>query len=205
MKNNKEEGKVQQNKKKKEKMLFSAAYELFTTKGANNTAIDDIVKKAGVAKGTFYLYFKDKYDIIDRLILDKSAQLINEAVEEMNKVGLKNFKEKTLFFINYVITYFKKNKLMLKLINKNFSTGLFKRAAINTDSNAHTEIQEIFKLFIENLVDNGMDEEEAEIALFMVFELVGSVCYSSIILKEPKDIDEIKPILFKNVLKIMEI
>ena len=50
-----------------------------------------------------------------------------------------------------------------------------------------------------------MDEEEAEIALFMVFELVGSVCYSSIILKEPKDIDEIKPILFKNVLKIMEI
>lgn len=205
MKNNKEEGKVQQNKKKKEKMLFSAAYELFTTKGANNTAIDDIVKKAGVAKGTFYLYFKDKYDIIDRLILDKSAQLINEAVEEMNKVGLKNFKEKTLFFINYVITYFKKNKLMLKLINKNFSTGLFKRAAINTDGNTHTEIQEIFKLFIENLVDNGMDEEEAEIALFMVFELVGSVCYSSIILKEPKDIDEIKPILFKNVLKIMEI
>lgn len=205
MKNNKEEGKVQKNKKKKEKMLFSAAYELFTTKGANNTAIDDIVKKAGVAKGTFYLYFKDKYDIIDRLILDKSAQLINEAVEEMNKVGLKNFKEKTLFFINYVITYFKKNKLMLKLINKNFSTGLFKRAAINTDSNTHTEIQEIFKLFIENLVDNGMDEEEAEIALFMVFELVGSVCYSSIILKEPKDIDEIKPILFKNVLKIMEI
>ena len=36
---------------------------LFTTKGINSTAISDIVEKAGVAKGTFYLYFKDKYDI----------------------------------------------------------------------------------------------------------------------------------------------
>ena len=26
--------------------------------------ISDIVEKAGVAKGTFYLYFKDKYAII---------------------------------------------------------------------------------------------------------------------------------------------
>ena len=200
-----EHGKVQQNKKKKEKMLFSAAYELFTTKGTNNTAIDDIVKKAGVAKGTFYLYFKDKYDIIDRLILDKSTKLINEAVNEMSKVGLEDFKEKTLFFINYVITYFKQNKLMLKLINKNFSSGLFKRAATNADDHAHAEIQEVFKLFIGNLVDSGMDKKEAEIALFMVFELVGIVCYSTIILQEPKDIDEIKPILFKNILKIMEI
>lgn len=197
-------GKVDENKKKKKEALFNTAYELFTTKGINATAISDIVEKAGVAKGTFYLYFKDKYDIIDRLILHKSTKLINEAVAEMSKVGLQGFKEKTLFFINYVITYFKENKLMLKLINKNFSSGLFKRAATNMDNSAHAEIQEVFNFFVGNLVDTGMNKEEAEIALFMVFELVGSVCYSSIILNEPKDIDEIKPILFKNVLKIME-
>ena len=57
-------GKVDENKKKKKEALFNTAYELFTTKGINATAISDIVEKAGVAKGTFYLYFKDKYDII---------------------------------------------------------------------------------------------------------------------------------------------
>ena len=38
--------KVNKNKKRKENDLFTAAYELFTTKGTNKTAIDEIVKKA---------------------------------------------------------------------------------------------------------------------------------------------------------------
>ena len=48
-------GRVEENKKKKKEALFRTAYELFTTKGINSTAISDIVEKAGVAKGTFYL------------------------------------------------------------------------------------------------------------------------------------------------------
>ena len=56
-------GKLESNKKKKEDALYNTAFELFTTKGTNKTTISDIVEKAGVAKGTFYLYFKDKYDI----------------------------------------------------------------------------------------------------------------------------------------------
>ena len=43
-------GRVEENKKKKKEALFRTAYELFTTKGINSTAISDIVEKAGVAK-----------------------------------------------------------------------------------------------------------------------------------------------------------
>ena len=49
-------GKLESNKKKKEDALYNTAFELFTTKGTNKTTISDIVEKAGVAKGTFYLY-----------------------------------------------------------------------------------------------------------------------------------------------------
>lgn len=49
------------NKKKKKDALFHTAFELFTTKGLTKTTISDIADQAGVAKGTFYLYFKDKY------------------------------------------------------------------------------------------------------------------------------------------------
>ena len=56
-------GKVDTNKKLKENSLLKTAFEFFTTKGFSKTSITDIVSKAGVAKGTFYLYFKDKYDI----------------------------------------------------------------------------------------------------------------------------------------------
>ena len=188
-------------KRKKEIELFSAAYELFTTKGTQNTAIDDIVKRAGVAKGTFYLYFKDKYDIINRLILQKSSQVIKEAVEKTEEQKLEKFEDRTLFFIDYVINYFKENKLMLKLINKNFSWGLFRRALRNPEQ--YKEMEGIVEIFIGNLVEKNMNLDEAELTLFMIFELVGSVCYSSIILEEPTTIDEIKPILFKKVLAMI--
>ena len=69
-------GRVEENKKKKKEALFRTAYELFTTKGINSTAISDIVEKAGVAKGTFYLYFKDKYDIKNKLIAHKTKNYL---------------------------------------------------------------------------------------------------------------------------------
>lgn len=202
MKKDTEESKVGIKKKKKEKELFSAAYDLFTTKGINSTAIDDIVKKAGVAKGTFYLYFKDKYDIINRLILQKSSIIIKEANVELNKQGLQDFNEKTIFFINYVIDYFKDNKLMLKLINKNFSVGIYRRAILRPDE--FSEVEEVVSLFIDNLLKNNMDRKEAQITLFIIFELVGSICYSSIIMGEPDDIEAIKPILYKKILVLIK-
>ncbi len=44
--------------------LMSAAAELFIEKGLDATTVDDIVAKAGVAKGTFYHYFATKADVL---------------------------------------------------------------------------------------------------------------------------------------------
>ena len=53
-------------------------------------------------------------------------------------------------------------------------------------------------------MNEGMDKKEAELTLFMVIELVGSICYTTIIFKEPTDINTIKPILFKKVRAMIE-
>ena len=50
--------------------LVSAAMELFARKGFDKTTVDEIVAKAGVAKGTFYLYFKSKDDMIKELAFE---------------------------------------------------------------------------------------------------------------------------------------
>ena len=50
-------------KQLKERELFLSAYNLFIENSIEKTSIDDISKNAGVAKGTFYLCFSDKYDI----------------------------------------------------------------------------------------------------------------------------------------------
>ena len=68
--------KVEDNKKQKESTLLETAFHLFTGKGFAKTTISDIVQQAGLAKGTFYLYFKDKYDLRDKLIVYKANQLL---------------------------------------------------------------------------------------------------------------------------------
>ena len=189
--------KVEKNKKQKETSLFQAGYDLFTTKGINDTAISDIVKKAGVAKGTFYLYFRDKYDLLDRIVLNKSAQVLCEAIKYNNSMEFDSFEDELLSFVNYIIEYFKKDKLLLKLIYKDLSWGTFKKA-----SNDYGEIRDIYKMFEREYKDH-LSTEDIQNLLFIIIELTGSVCYSAIILEEPGNIDEIKPVLFDTIRKII--
>ena len=82
-------GKLELNKKRKKSALYNTAFELFTTKGLAKTTISDIVENAGVAKGTFYLYFKDKYDIRNKLISHNAGELFSEAHEIIFWTGWK--------------------------------------------------------------------------------------------------------------------
>jgi TetR/AcrR family fatty acid metabolism transcriptional regulator len=48
----------------KRNALIEAACDLFTTVGYENTTIAQVAKRAGVAVGTVYLYFKNKSDLL---------------------------------------------------------------------------------------------------------------------------------------------
>lgn len=48
--------------------LLRAARKVFSTRGYHEAKVDDIAQQAGVAKGTFYLYFKDKRSIFVELL-----------------------------------------------------------------------------------------------------------------------------------------
>jgi AcrR family transcriptional regulator len=48
--------------------LFAAAIELFEARGYHDTTIDAIVKRAGVAKGTFFVHFATKDAVISELV-----------------------------------------------------------------------------------------------------------------------------------------
>lgn len=55
--------------------LLAAAREVFASKGYHDAKVDDIVAAADVAKGTFYLYFKDKRSVFSELVDDVFARL----------------------------------------------------------------------------------------------------------------------------------
>lgn len=48
--------------------IMNAAEELFANEGYAKTTVESIIKKANIAKGTFYYYFKAKEDILQALV-----------------------------------------------------------------------------------------------------------------------------------------
>lgn len=48
--------------------ILRAATDCFAYKGYHNTSISDIIDKTGIARGTFYLYFKSKQDVFTEII-----------------------------------------------------------------------------------------------------------------------------------------
>ena len=125
-------------KKEKESKLLSTALDLFTKKGVNNTSIQDIADEAGVGKGTFYLYFKDKYDIRDKVIANCSSKLFSDALTALNNSYIQNFEDQIIFIINYILDELNKNKILLKLISKNLSFGLFNNSHRDADRRVRT-------------------------------------------------------------------
>ncbi|TQI68026.1 TetR/AcrR family transcriptional regulator [Clostridium sp. KNHs216] len=192
--------KILENKKLKMTKLYDAAYELFTSNGVHNTIIDDIVKKAGVAKGTFYLYCKDKYDLVDKIILKKSAAVFDEAmkaVAERQKIKEMDFLQSVIFFVDYLVEFFKKNKKLLSLIYKNLSWDLYEKAL------TYDEMEGAKRIFIQHFITAGGDSEIARQRLYIVVSMVGAVCYNSIVLEMPYPIDSVKGELYRSIREIL--
>lgn len=49
--------------------ILDTAEALFHTKGYDKTTINDILKEIGIAKGTFYYYFKSKEEVMDAIVV----------------------------------------------------------------------------------------------------------------------------------------
>ena len=50
--------------------LLAAALELFTERGYAATRLDDVARRAGVSKGTVYLYYSSKEELFKAVILE---------------------------------------------------------------------------------------------------------------------------------------
>ncbi|WP_081085190.1 TetR family transcriptional regulator [Priestia megaterium] len=66
--------------------ILQAAIEVISEKGLDKTSISDIVKRAGVAQGTFYLYFRSKNALVPA-IAENLLSLSLEKIKERAKTA----------------------------------------------------------------------------------------------------------------------
>ena len=194
---------VSETKKLQKRMrLLDEAYKLFMEKGVNMTAIDDVVKQAGVAKGTFYLYFRDKYDLFDQIITYKSAGIIRNAISSLYYESEKcemSFVEKILYFTDNIIAHLIENRDIVPLINKNLTSFY---SLLVEDSNS--ELKHYVDDFVAILEEQGFTKKSAEINLYMLTNMIGSVCCEAILYGKPYNIDEVKEEIHSMIRKIFQ-
>lgn len=108
-----------------------SAIDLFCEKGIQQTSIDEIAKSAGVAKGTIYLYFKNKEEIVFA-IWDIIAQRHSDAFAKRVKAEM-SAKEKILEFYNFSECEEEQNKeQVLKLYQHFVSSMLIDKTGLYT-------------------------------------------------------------------------
>lgn len=177
-------------KKKNEKYtkILDTALGLFEKNGTHLVSIDEIVKGAGVAKGTFYLYFKDRYDLISTLIIEKASKYMSLLSDEYEPKDFGDVSTSVRHYIEYISDFLQKNKTLCILIEKNLNTCV--NAVAQTKEGP---IKELYEKIFSELINCGVAEAEARAKLYLYIELIVSSCCNAIIRETPYTIEELKP------------
>ena len=72
---------------KRKKQLLKIAYDMFNTRGYENTRVDEIIEKAQIAKGTYYYYFESKEQMLEEVI-DMMIDSETEKAEQIIKMDI---------------------------------------------------------------------------------------------------------------------
>ncbi|MGN0394500.1 MAG: TetR/AcrR family transcriptional regulator [Coprococcus sp.] len=86
---------VKEHDERKNEIIDTAA-RLFASKGYAQCSVNDILNDIGIAKGTFYHYFKSKEDVLDAVIC-KTSDRIAEKVKEVASDANSTPEEKILY------------------------------------------------------------------------------------------------------------
>lgn len=193
--------KVEENKKRKKTALLDTAYHLFTQNGFQKTSISDIVSQAGVAKGTFYLYFKDKTDIRYKLMAYQSGLIFKRAYRDLESADIRLFEDKIVFLADNIIDQLYHNPTLLKLISKHLGWGIFKNA-MNEPIEGDNE--NIYEVYMNLMKESGKEFEEPETMIYLIVELISGSCYNAILFEQPVTLEQLKPFLYKTIRSIIK-
>jgi AcrR family transcriptional regulator len=196
-------GKAEENKKQKQSRLLSTAFQLFTTKGIAQTSVSDIADSAGVGKGTFYLYFKDKYDIQAKLISHRADQIFTHALHtlEQRQQERLSLEDQIIVIVDDVLEQLQHDHPLLRFINKNLSWGVFRNAITTQSTDEETGCYPRLQRLIQA---EGSDWEEPDLMLYTIIELTSSTCYNVILNGDPVPMEVYRTYLNRNIRSIIQ-
>lgn len=168
--------------------ILDSAKRVFSDKGYHGTRISDIIAAAGVARGTFYLYFESKSAIF--------LELLNALLDEFRAgvVGVDMEEEAPPVYLQLLGTV--RQLLQTAAVNAALAPIIF-REAVGLDEVVEAKLEEFYNqlhgYIFESLV-NGQEmgllrELDTEIAATCVLGSIRQVLYRELVQKSGQEFD----------------
>jgi len=129
-----------------------------------------------------------------------STEILFLSLTEMKQRLLSLPVENVLLLLDYVVEYFKRNKLVLRLVERNFSWPMVAKQMSERRGPLWARLMRDLEA---SPLAARYTEDELFKMIFVIIEMLGSVCYSSIIEGKPDTVDNMKPVLYGIVRKIL--
>jgi AcrR family transcriptional regulator len=99
------------------KMIRTALSELIEEKGFNDITITDITSRADINRGTFYLHYTDKFDLLEQIENEVMLEIQEQTklIDSINMLNVSSLNEPIPFIVK-LFEYFKKNSVFIKAI-----------------------------------------------------------------------------------------
>ena len=99
--------------------IEQTALALFLQNGIENTSVNQITKQAQIAKGTFYLYFKDKDELVRNSLVHQNLKALDESLKESQLKSNQTIQSWTSNFVTTLMDFYEQNPKILCFIQKN--------------------------------------------------------------------------------------
>ncbi len=198
--------KIEEKKKLKRDRILESALELYLAPNSVEPSVDQITKKANVAKGTFYLYFPDKSKLEEQLIITLANRLIKDAVYKVDTMDELEPIDRVIKFTDTIIDYFYERRALLEFVQKKLSWGFYNELSLNDENfrEAKEGIDLLCTRFTDEFDSKTFSKKELAQVILIIIEMVNGVAYNSIMNDGPVSIEEIKPTLNKCIRGILK-
>lgn len=134
--------------------IKKAARELFRRYGYKKTSVNDIAKKAKLAKATIYKYFESKETVLHAILMDYIRESVDELLAKYNKQSdLETYLSETILRVS---------RLTYTICNE-FLGWDFIRESTNTQEYLKTLSDDLEMLLISSFVNNTDISEKIEV------------------------------------------
>jgi AcrR family transcriptional regulator len=129
--------------------LIGAAEELFREKGCEQTSVSDIVKKVGVAQGTFYYYFDSKDAVLDAVLDHYLKDHLEKAIRDIVE-GPENARQRLQQVVDTTLRFQAEEKNMIEFLHADKNMVSHQKYMV--------KVRDTLMPLIARLLQEGIDE-----------------------------------------------